>query len=165
MPKCCVLRRVLTFGDPMVYSPPDSSVHGISQARILEYLLFQSPGNLLDPGIEPKSLTLQTDFLWSEPPAKPIKVKWALRWNTGLVSSWSKTPENSLCVSVSFILSLYFVLWMNWKSLIISLLVQVTCYYTQYFNDYIFFTMRFIIDYSFLSPIGEIFIDNMYSDY
>ena len=26
------------FGDPMVYSPPDSSVHGIAQARILEWL-------------------------------------------------------------------------------------------------------------------------------
>ena len=84
MPKCCVLRRVLTFGDPMIYSPPDSSVHGISQARILECLPFQSPGNLPDPGIEPKSLTLQTDSLPSEPPAKPIKVKWALK-----VEHWS----------------------------------------------------------------------------
>ena len=62
------------FGDPMVYSPPDSSVHGISQARILECLPFPSPGNLPDPGIEPKSLTLQTDSLPSEPPEKPINV-------------------------------------------------------------------------------------------
>ena len=84
MPKCCVLRRVLTFGDPIVYSPPDSSVHGISQARILECLPFQSPGNLPDPGIEPKSLILQTDSLPSEPPAKPINVKWGHR-----VENWS----------------------------------------------------------------------------
>ena len=26
-----------TLRDPMVYSPPGSSVHGISQAKILEY--------------------------------------------------------------------------------------------------------------------------------
>ena len=97
----------------MVYSPPDSSVHGISQARILECLPFQSPGNLPDPGIEPKSLTLQTDSLPSEPPAKPIKVKWALK-----VEHWSNRfsvfmKRNSrefslcLCVSVSFPLSLF----------------------------------------------------------
>ena len=110
MPKCCVLRRVLTFGDPIVYSPPDSSVHGISQARILECLPFQSPGNLPDPGIEPKSLTLQTDSLPSEPPVKPIKVKWALK-----VEHWSNrfsvfmkrnTREFTLCLFVFSSISL-----------------------------------------------------------
>ena len=94
----------------MVYSPPDSSVHGISQARILECLLFQSPGNLPDPGIEPKSLTLQTDSLPSEPPAKPIKVKWALK-----VEHWSNrfsvfmkrnTRELPLCLFVFCSISL-----------------------------------------------------------
>ena len=38
-------------------------------------LPFPSPGNLPDPGIEPKSLTLQEDSLQSEPQVKPIKVK------------------------------------------------------------------------------------------
>ena len=94
----------------MVYSPPDSSVHGISQARILECLLFQSPGNLPDPGIEPKSLTLQTDSLPSEPPVKPIKVKWALK-----VEHWSSrfsvfmkrnTREFTLCLFVFSSISL-----------------------------------------------------------
>ena len=37
-------------------SPPDSSIHGISQARILEWLPFLSPGHLPDPGIETESL-------------------------------------------------------------------------------------------------------------
>ena len=32
------LSRVLTFCNPMNSSPPDSSVHGISQARILEWV-------------------------------------------------------------------------------------------------------------------------------
>ena len=38
-------------------SPPGSSVHGILQARILSRLPFPPPGDLPDPGIEPKSLT------------------------------------------------------------------------------------------------------------
>ena len=37
-------------------SPPDSSVHGILQATILEWVAFSPPGEILDPGIEPMSL-------------------------------------------------------------------------------------------------------------
>ena len=40
-----------TLCDPMDCRPPGSSVHGISQARILEWVLFPSPGHLPDPGI------------------------------------------------------------------------------------------------------------------
>ena len=41
MPMCSVLKVLVlqscpTFGDPMDYSPPGSSVHGILQAKILE---------------------------------------------------------------------------------------------------------------------------------
>ena len=49
----------------------DSSIHGIFQARIREWLPFPSPGDLRDPGIEPWSPALQADSLWSEPPGKP----------------------------------------------------------------------------------------------
>ena len=39
------LSRVLTFCDPMDHSPPGSSVHGISQARMLEWVsIFFSSG-------------------------------------------------------------------------------------------------------------------------
>ena len=34
------------------HSAPDSSIHGISQARILEWVPFSSPGDLPDPGIK-----------------------------------------------------------------------------------------------------------------
>ena len=44
-------------------SPPGSFIHGILQARILEWLPFPSPGDLPDPGIEPRSLALQADAL------------------------------------------------------------------------------------------------------
>ena len=53
-------------------SPPDSSVQGILQARILEWVAIPSPEDLPDPGIEPGSLALQGDSLPSEPLGKPI---------------------------------------------------------------------------------------------
>ena len=60
-----------THGDPTDSSPPGSSVCGILQARILG-LSFPPPGDLSNPGIEPKSLALQAVSLTSEPPGKPL---------------------------------------------------------------------------------------------
>ena len=48
-----------TLCDPMDYSSPGSSVHGILQARILEWLPFPSPGDLPDSGVERWSPALQ----------------------------------------------------------------------------------------------------------
>ena len=53
--------------DPMDCSPPGSSVHGIFQARILEWLPFASLGDLPDPGMEPVSPAVQMDSLRAEP--------------------------------------------------------------------------------------------------
>ena len=50
------LQSCLTLCDPMGCSPPGSSVHGILQARILEWVAVPSSGDLPDPGIEPMSL-------------------------------------------------------------------------------------------------------------
>ena len=47
---CVYTQLCLTLCDPMDCSPPGSSVHGVSQARILERLPFPSPGDLLEPG-------------------------------------------------------------------------------------------------------------------
>jgi len=46
--------------------PPGFSVHGILQARVLEWLPFPLPGNLPDPRIEPQSPELKADSLLSE---------------------------------------------------------------------------------------------------
>ena len=54
-----------TLWDPMDCSPPGSSVYGIFQARILEWVPFPSPGDLPE-GTEPWSLALQADSSWSE---------------------------------------------------------------------------------------------------
>ena len=55
----------------MDHSPPVSSVHGILQAAILEWVASPPPGNLPDPGIEPESPVLQADSLPTEPLGKP----------------------------------------------------------------------------------------------
>ena len=56
--------------NPMDCSLPSSSIHGILQARVLEWVAtFPSPGDIPEPGIKPRSLTLQADALPSEPPA------------------------------------------------------------------------------------------------
>ena len=50
-----------TLCHPMDDNLPGSTVHGIFQARILEWVPFPSPGDLPNPGIEPGSPALQTD--------------------------------------------------------------------------------------------------------
>ena len=52
-----------TLGDSMDCSPPGSSVHGILQARILEWVAMPFSRDPPDPGIEPRSPTLQADSL------------------------------------------------------------------------------------------------------
>ena len=54
-----VSQLCLTLCDPIDCSPPDSSIHRIVQARILEWVLvgssgFSSPGCLPSPGIKPR---------------------------------------------------------------------------------------------------------------
>ena len=44
--------------DSMDCSPPGSSVHGILQAKILEWAVISSIGDLPDRGLEPASLCL-----------------------------------------------------------------------------------------------------------
>ena len=52
-------------------SLPGSSIHGILQARILEWVAVSFSRGLPDLGIEPRSPALQADALTSEPPGKP----------------------------------------------------------------------------------------------
>ena len=48
----------------------DYTVHGILQARILQWVAFPFSGDLPNPGIEPRSPTLQADYLPAEPQEK-----------------------------------------------------------------------------------------------
>ena len=57
MGMCSVTQSCLTVCNPMDCSLPGSSVHGILQARRLEWVAITSLRDLPDPGIEPESLT------------------------------------------------------------------------------------------------------------
>ena len=72
---CSATQSCPTFCDTMDCSPPSSSVHGISQARILEWLLCPALGDLLDPWIKPvspESPALASGFITTVPPGKPL---------------------------------------------------------------------------------------------
>ena len=58
---------------PTPCNPMDYTVHGLLQARILEWVAFPSPGELPNPGIEPRCPTLQADSLPAKPQGKPKK--------------------------------------------------------------------------------------------
>ena len=56
---------------PTLCDPMDHRVHGILQARILEWVAFPFSRGLPNPGIKPRSHTLQVDSLPAEPQGKP----------------------------------------------------------------------------------------------
>ena len=72
---CLVAQLCPTLCDPMDCSPPGSSVHGILQARILDWVAIPSSRGpnprIPKPRIKPRSPALQADSLLSEPPGKP----------------------------------------------------------------------------------------------
>ena len=62
---CCVVlvtHLSLTLCDTKEYSLPGSSVHGIFQTRILDWVPFPSPGDFPIPGIKPASPALAGRF-------------------------------------------------------------------------------------------------------
>ena len=66
-----VSQACLALCDPIDCSPPVSSVHGILQSG----LPCLSPGDLPDPGIEPRSPSLQVDSLPFELPGKHVTLQ------------------------------------------------------------------------------------------
>ena len=67
-----VTQSCLTLCDPMDYNLPGSSVHGILQARILEWIAIPFSRGSSQPREPP---TLQADSLLSEPLGKPRYTK------------------------------------------------------------------------------------------
>ena len=83
-----------------LYSRPGSSVQGIFQARILEWVAFYWR-DLPGPGIESTSLVspaLAGRFLASEPPGKPQMSLWILMSKVKSVGQWRELASFSpLC--------------------------------------------------------------------
>ena len=66
----------ITSWNPMDYSPPGSSVHGIRQARTLKWIAIPFSKDLPNPGTEPRSPTLQAEStIWATREAYIISTK------------------------------------------------------------------------------------------
>ena len=64
------LSRVRLFATPWTVAHQALPSMGFSRQEYWSGLPFPSPGDLPDPGIEPRSPTLQADALTSEPPGR-----------------------------------------------------------------------------------------------
>ena len=108
---------------PHGLSPPGSSVHGILQARTLEWVVISFSRGSSHPGIEPVSPTLQADSLPFEPPGNSTAVPIAgatpdvtplleqnhtasVKWHTLLI--WQARSSHSLAIKRPRSLSLSF---------------------------------------------------------
>ena len=71
---CCVFsRQVMSdlFVTPWTIACQAPLSMEFSRQEYWSELPFHSPGDLPDPGVKPRSPTLQADSLLSEPPGKP----------------------------------------------------------------------------------------------
>ena len=68
-----VTQSCLTLCDPMDSSLPGSSIHGIFQARVLEWVVISFSKRSSQPRDQTQSPTLQADALPSEPPGRRQK--------------------------------------------------------------------------------------------
>ena len=66
------LSHIRLFATPWTVAYQPSPSMGFSRQEYWSGLPFPSPGDLPDPGIEPRSPALRADALPSEPPGKPI---------------------------------------------------------------------------------------------
>ena len=105
---CEVAQSCLTLCDPVDYSLPGSSVHGILQVRILEWVAISFSRDLPNPGIEPGSPALQADALSSQPPGKPkmssFRVLWEIENKELLHLMCCKTRSFPFCYLIYFLL-------------------------------------------------------------
>ena len=75
---CCAvcyaqwLQLCLTLCNPMDCNPPGSSVHGISQARILEWVTMPFSRGSSQPRDKTCSSCIESGFLTAEPLGKPL---------------------------------------------------------------------------------------------
>ena len=92
------LSRVRLFATPWTaaYQAPPSM--GFSRQEYWSGLPFPSPGDLTDPGIEPRSPEFQADALTSEPPGKPQYNTYS---NAQILYEMSSSINRDICLSSS----------------------------------------------------------------
>ena len=98
-----VAQSCLTLCDPMDCSLPGSTLHGILQAGILEWVAISFSRGSSRPRGDCRP-TLQADALTSKPPGKPNfckgLVKWSLSYTTDVSTDWYRIFKDNLAVSI-----------------------------------------------------------------
>ena len=69
-----LLSHAQLFATPWMVAHQAPPSRGFSRQEYWSGLPFPSPGDLPDPGIEPRSPALEADALTSEPPGKPFSL-------------------------------------------------------------------------------------------
>ena len=91
LPMCSVAQSWLTLCDPMDCSPPGSSVHGILQARILEWVSMPSstgPSWPRDQTTSPESSALAGRVMTAAPPGKSqVSISFSKKCETPMPSA------------------------------------------------------------------------------
>ena len=88
---------------PILCDPMDYTVHGVLQARILEWVTIPSSRGFPNPGIKPRSPTLQAYSLLAEPPGKSSSKDKS--FGLPLWLSWSRAQRKVLYICFNFRLS------------------------------------------------------------
>ena len=93
---------------PTLHDPMDYTVHGILQAKILEWVAFPFSRQSSQPRVGPRSPALQADSLPAEPQGTNVQsTKWSCSvvsdslWPHGLYSPWNSPGQNTEVGSLS----------------------------------------------------------------
>ena len=87
-----LLSRVWLFATPWTVASQAPPSMEFSWQEYWRGLPWPSPGDLPDPGIEPRSPTLQADALPSEPPRKPTR-HWRPSQILNVFKMWPVAPD------------------------------------------------------------------------
>ena len=130
------LSRVRLFATPWTaaYQAPPSM--GFSRQEYWSGLPFPYPGDLPDPGIEPRSSTLQADALTSDPPGitEPTPcARHCYRYFMNITSLNSYNPHHGGDVVMILMMLRIFNVWGNWgtRKLCKLLKVNATKWWSQ----------------------------------
>ena len=96
----------------MDYTLPVSSVRGIFQARVLEWVAFPTPEDLPDPGIKPVHLAspaLADGFFTTLPPGKPLDISYMSYFRNSLPIPIHQENVNRICTFNQKIALFYFI--------------------------------------------------------
>ena len=109
---CSVAQLCLTLWDHMDYSPPGSSVHGISQARMLEWVAVSYSREFSWPRDWTHISCVAGRFFTNEPPGKPVEFTttpkstgsclWVMSFFVALIWSIYSINPSGACVKRTF---------------------------------------------------------------